>query len=242
MSRSREDRRDTGQTEFDFAVPVRTRRELRALLCRGVDTPVELTLTRNRVSMISVSARRGGGYRLRLQEAFLGAPSEVLEALRAYLLGGRSKDWETVKTFAQTIRVPGEPERPRLRSQGRHYDLQDLARSVNQEFFSGRVRYHIGWTRAPGRRRAGRRTRSIRFGSWSPGNRTIRIHAALDSPRVPKQFLRYIIFHEMLHAVVQSVRERGRCRDHPAEFSVLERRFPDLPGMRRLARRLLEEL
>jgi hypothetical protein len=233
---------DGCQAEFDFGPQVRTLGEFREILCREMGAPLDITLTRNRVNMISVTARRRGGYSLRLQEAFLGAPAEVLQALRAYLLHGRSEDWETVASFAQTINVPVAPGKPRVRSRGRHYDLQSLARGVNREFFNGRVDYHIGWSRAVRRRRRGRRTRSIRFGSWSPATRTIRIHPALDTPRVPERFVRYIIFHEMLHAVVQSVEGRGRRRDHPAEFAVLERRFPDLPGMRRLARQLLEEL
>jgi hypothetical protein len=59
---------------------------------------------------------------------------------------------------------------------------------------------------------------------------------------VPEEFVRYIIFHEMLHAVVPSVRRNGQRRDHHATFRVLERRFPGLARMKKLSAELLDML
>ncbi len=72
--------------------------------------------------------------------------------------------------------------------------------------------------------------------------RTIRIHPLLDDSRVPRTFVEYIVFHEMLHAVVPSDRSSGRRYDHPEAFRVLERSFPNLPEMKVLASELLRML
>ena len=89
------------------------------------------------------------------------------------------------------------PARP-LKTRGEVYDLKVLFDAVNTEFFSGQVRCRIGWgrDRTPGRR--SRRSKSIRYGSWSPSTQTIRIHPRLDDARVPAEFMRYIVFHEMM--------------------------------------------
>jgi hypothetical protein len=60
----------------------------------------------------------------------------------------------------------------------------------------------------------------------------------LDQPFVPGWFLRYVLYHEMLHSVVpDKVLSQGRRRVHTEEFNRRERQFP---GYRR-ARRWEEE-
>ena len=73
-----------------------------------------------------------------------------------------------------------------------------------------------------------RRRRSIRFGSYSPGPRLIRIHPLLDQDFVPRYFVRYIVFHEMLHAHLGLVESpSGRTLSHTHEFNQIERAYPD---------------
>ncbi len=206
---------------------------------------VLLTVTRNRISMASVRFPRSGAV-VRLHEAFLSAPDEVLTALRAYLRTRRRADWTVVAAFARTIRADKHhPVRaPRLSAQGRVFDLAAIAEEVNGTFFAGSVRCKVGWGRDRPRRRSRRwwRGRSIRYGSWDVATRTVRVHPLLDDPRVPREFVRYIVFHEMLHAVVPGQRRGGRLMHHPREFRILERQFPDLNEMNRLAKRLLDLL
>ncbi len=206
---------------------------------------VLLTVTRNRISMASVRFPRSGAI-VRLHEAFLSAPDDVLLALRAYLRTRRRADWTTVAAFARTIRADRHhPVRiPRLESQGQVYDLGAIADEVNRVFFAGRVVCKVGWGRERPRRRRARwwRGRSIRYGSWDATTRTVRVHPLLDDSRVPREFVRYIMFHEMLHAVVPGERRGGRLNHHPREFRMLERQYPNLAEMNRLAKRLLDLL
>lgn len=209
----------------------------------GSRIPVRMILTHNRVSMVSV--KFGPNHiDLRLHEAFLEAPQEVLAGLRKYLRTRRKSAWAPVAAFAQVIE-PEERVKPvdALRKKGHVYDLGVIYRYINKKFFNGRVNCSVGWGRqrssSKRRRRSGR---SIRFGSWSPSSRTIRIHPLLDDERVPAVFIDYIMFHEMLHAVVPSHHSGGRRYDHPETFKRLERTFPDLSRMKQIAKHLLKIL
>lgn len=228
------------QAEFSFDEPPRSPDEVLGYLSSGMCQGVRLAITRNRVRMASVVFDGSGPVRVRLHSAFLRAPGDVLKALRTYLKTRRTRAWDVVAGFAQTIGPDRAPPAPRLDARGDVFDLAAIARSVNADFFDGRIRYRIGWARRA--RRRSKRSRSIRYGSWNPETRTIRINRLLDDSRVPEGFVRYIVYHEMLHALVPTVRHGGGSRHHPAEFQVLERRFPDVAGMRKLARRLLNVL
>lgn len=205
--------------------------------------PVTLRLTDNRVSMAWVDFSKRGAIRVSLDEEFLWAPEKVIDALCRYVRTQRKAAWQVVAEFAR--RVPERscvPQaRARLRSKGTAYDLKMLRDEVNRAHFGGKVQCRIGWGRHASLRRR-RRRRSIRFGSWHGPTRTIRIHPALDRPDVPRAFVRYIVFHEMLHAVVPGEARRGRMLHHTPAFRVLERPYPDFQAMQQLAAELLYKL
>ena len=183
--------------------------------------------------------------KLRLHEAFLQAPDEVVQSLAKYLKRARRSDWKVVEDFAQTIRPDHETgrTRPRLRTLGAVYDLDALASRVNRNYFQGRLRCRVGWSPARPRRSRARRPRaSIRYGSYHCDSDTIRIHPLLDDASVPETFVEYVIYHEMLHAVVPPERRNGRWVYHPPAFRHLERRFPDWAGMQNLGKELLNRL
>lgn len=208
--------------------------------------PVSIVLTRNRVTMISVGVADDGRARVRMHEAFLGAPDAVVEALAAYVRTGKRKHWTAVGAYARAIEAStAGPAHPVSRPApgGDVHDLGCLARLVNQRYFNGRVKCAIAWGRErPSRRQDAPRGRSMRFGSWSSATRTLRVNPRLDDPRVPRQFIEYILFHEMLHAIVPARVIDGRRYVHSPEFRKLERSFPDQTAMRRLARALLDTL
>ena len=64
------------------------------------------------------------------------------------------------------------------------------------------------------------------FGTIQEEDRIIRIHPLLDAPFVPTWFLEYVIYHEMLHAIVpEEIDETGRRRIHTSEFYRREQKF-----------------
>jgi hypothetical protein len=219
-----------------------TETDLVSYLNEGAEFPVSVKLTRNRVSMLSVVFGADDAVRVRMHEEFLKAPESVLRALRAYLRTRRRKPWALVARYAQGIAGERPVSRLSLKTMGKFYDLAQVMAQVNAEFFNGAVKCRIGWGKGSARRKGRKRSRSIRYGSWNAQTRTVKIHPCLDSPSVPPRFISYIVFHEMLHAVVPAERSRGRRRDHTAQFKALEKRFPDLDEMQRLCKQLLDRL
>jgi hypothetical protein len=118
-----------------------------------------------------------------------------------------------------------------LRHEGTHFDLREIFDDLNQRHFRKRLRgYKVVW----GRRRKHRPREQFVFGTIQEEDRMIRINPALDQPFVPVWFLRYVLYHEMLHSVVpDETLSRNRRRVHTEEFNRRERKFP---GYRRARR------
>src|SRR3954464_9891263 len=107
--------------------------------------------------------------------------------------------------------------------QGRYFNLRKIFDKLNARYFRNRLKdYTIIW----GQRRRQRPKDSIVFGTIQEEDRMIRVHPLLDRSFVPPWFLEYVIFHEMLHAVVPDRFDRsGRRLIHHDGFAEKERRF-----------------
>jgi hypothetical protein len=118
-----------------------------------------------------------------------------------------------------------------LRHEGKYFDLQRIFDGLNERHFRGRLRhYEVKW----GRRRKHRPKEYFIFGTIQEDDRVIRINPALDQPFVPLWFLKYILYHEMLHSVVPEENVGGgRRRVHTEEFNRRERKFPGYHRARR---------
>jgi hypothetical protein len=118
-----------------------------------------------------------------------------------------------------------------LRHEGTHFDLRGMFDDLNARYFCGRLRgYKVMW----GRRRKHRPLENFIFGTIQEEDRVIRINSGLDQPFVPIWFLRYVLYHEMLHSVVPDERlSATRRRVHTEEFNRREREFPQYRRARR---------
>jgi hypothetical protein len=129
-----------------------------------------------------------------------------------------------------------------IRPLGLHYDLQVILDEVRRDYFTRDLEAWITWGRAP-RRRSRRKRRSIVYASWWEELRLIRVHPALDRHWVPREFLHYLVYHELCHAVARPRRTRARrMRIHHPEFRALEAQYPDIERMHRLSHELLEQI
>jgi len=216
---------DTMQLEFAFRDLSSLHRELERR--SGLD--VQLVLTDNSHTVMSVKHHPVSGVvALRMHHMFLGADNDVLKALAAWLRKPSCRrSGDVIDRFIRenrhlVRRRPGASRR--LHTRGDVYDLRKLFNEVNAAHFGGSISAAITW----GRRPNSRRRRSIRFGSYSVEENLIRIHPYLDNARVPEFFVRYIVYHEMLHAHL-GIEESpaGRRRIHTAEFKRIERAYPD---------------
>ena len=131
------------------------------------------------------------------------------------------------KTTKRKLAHPKLPmqQQLNLRHEGTHFDLREIFNDLNQRHFRKRLHgYKVVW----GRRRKHRPREQFVFGTIQEEDRVIRINPALDQPFVPLWFLRYVLYHEMLHSVVpEETLSRNRRRVHTEEFNRREREFPD---------------
>jgi hypothetical protein len=105
---------------------------------------------------------------------------------------------------------------------GRYHDLETIKQHLCARYFPTGREVAIGWGRWSGRARP----RSIRFGVYLPEARLIRIHPALDQAFVPRFFVEFIVYHEILHHVIPPVRVNGRYQIHTPAFRQREQAFP----------------
>jgi hypothetical protein len=111
---------------------------------------------------------------------------------------------------------------PPLPNRGRYHDLDTLLDELQARYFPDCPAVRIRW----GRWSARARPRSIRLGVYLPGAQMIRIHPALDQAFVPRYFVEFIVYHELLHHVIPPVRVNGRYQIHSPRFRQRERDFP----------------
>ena len=123
------------------------------------------------------------------------------------------------------------PEPSQSAPLGRYFDLRAIFKKLNAEFFSNRLtRYRVIW----GRRRKERPKTYFVFATIQEEDRVIRVHPLLDAPFVPAWFMEYVLFHEMLHAVVpDEPLPSGRRRVHTETFRKWEKAFPFYQRARR---------
>jgi predicted metal-dependent hydrolase len=79
----------------------------------------------------------------------------------------------------------------------------------------------ITWGRRSPRYAVKKRT----LGNYQKKTNTIRINPILDNRKVPRYVIKYIVYHEMLHAVIDAVVKNGRRRIHSKEFKNRERKY-----------------
>ncbi|MFW6051422.1 MAG: hypothetical protein ACODAU_09620 [Myxococcota bacterium] len=197
-------------------------------------------ITDNRRTMIS-SSRRGGLLRVRLHHMFLDCDPATVRALASYLRTGGREASSQLGAYIERNGHRIRPRRPRRRTRtaGRHHDLAIIFEELNHRWFEGGVRLQITWGR---RVRARRRRRSIRLGAYSAEDGLIRIHPVLDQHWVPRFFVEYVVFHEMLHHVIPAPVRSGRQQFHGPAFREAERAYPDYERALRWEQRNIHRL
>jgi len=111
-----------------------------------------------------------------------------------------------------------------LRPFGQVYNLQEMYNTLNNEYFDGKLDLRISWF---GRGETIPKTR-ITFGSYNPKLKLIKVNRLLDKDDIPEYFVRYIVYHEMLHnAVPPKKKRRGTHHIHHREFKEREKVFSD---------------
>jgi hypothetical protein len=197
---------------------------LHRYLSQALDEPLDLIGTKNRRSLVSLRRTASGVLQVRVQEQFaLGGP-EVSAALARWIGSKEPTARALLKKYAEGFQSLMRTPRPRFSPPaGVHHDLREHLAEQNSLWFSGEFKGRIGWSRM----NRGQVRKRIRLGSWSEQHRLIRIHPALDSDKVPPFVLAFVVFHEMLHAMLGFEQRGSRRSVHGAKFRELEVSHPD---------------
>lgn len=193
-----------------------------AYLQKKTGKAIALVLTDNATSMISFR-RKGEAVTLRLHRLFLGADERILDEIAGFIKNRRCPMQHT-RVFINSNHHKLKSSPPRaitIVTKGRCYDLQLLFDRVNAKYFDESVTAAITWGRKGARRFPARRT----LGTYIEDRNIIRIHPVLDSRRIPLYYIEFIVYHEMLHAVMESTVKNGRRRIHAKEFQKREMLF-----------------
>lgn len=188
--------------------------------------PCEVVVMDNRSTIWSVRPRPGS-VRVTVHWTLLDQERDLVAAMTRRDAGASERllayyqMWQQTRAAEGVLPMPDEPE---LRPAGRVYDLKALFDQQNEQQFGSALAAPIGWGRVAG---VGP-SRRIRLGSCGGTPPRIRLHPVLDHPFVPLPFVRFIVFHEMLHLALPPEPARGgRRRVHPPAFRARERRHPD---------------
>jgi hypothetical protein len=170
------------------------------------------------------------GLRVRMNHAFGRAPQPVRAAVADWLRAGRgarSACRELDRWIASIVGTLGPPPPPRIVTRGAHHDLAEITADLQaREFHALPPERHpsgVTWGRRGGRSAR----RSLQLGSFDPETTLVRIHPVLDQAAVPRWFVRYVLFHELLHAELnQPCQEARRAQHHGREFRRREEAYP----------------
>jgi hypothetical protein len=189
--------------------------------------PVSLSITDNATSLLSIRTNHDL-VSIRMHWMFLNAGEDIIREISGFIRK-RKGPTPLIRKFIHEnrgcIKVRACNPRPHVpvRTQGRFHDLKELFVALNDEYFGGRVSASISW----GNRNTRRVVRKRTLGSYCGHTNSIRINPVLDRGMVPGFFIKYIIYHEMLHGEIKGERKNGRRLLHSPEFRRREQLFKE---------------
>ncbi|HYV06695.1 MAG TPA: SprT-like domain-containing protein [Blastocatellia bacterium] len=224
------------QLEFDWPTSADTSLEavfeqaLRAAVRKQPVPPVEARFYPYAGLSSTIRLRRGRVY-ARVSDILSHAPPKVLYALASILVAKLyrlkvAKHHEHIyreHTTSQSVLEDSDATRRRrgykvtTSARGEVYDLGESFDQLNKHYFSNKIaRPLLSWSP--------RKTRRV-LGHHDQVHRTIVISRTLDSSRIPRFVLEYVLYHEMLHIKHPRRVVSGRTVYHGRDFREDERRF-----------------
>ncbi len=188
-------------------------------------------INKNTNSLITVTRKKDGtGKKISLHYIFLKAPEDVIQSLATFIRRPNKINRSVIRKYIaenseKIDRVSAQKKSTPIIFQGICYNLQGMLDKINKFYFDG-VLSNLRITWAPQKTHTRKRVHSLNFGSFSYSEQLIRVHPVLDNYFVPKYFIEYIIYHEMLHAIIKpSVSPTGYMCYHHDEFKKREMEF-----------------
>jgi hypothetical protein len=184
--------------------------------------PLSLTITDNATSMISVKEKKDT-ISVRLHRIFFSADDDVLNEITCFIKrkkGATSKLRKFINSHKDSLPEP-KPKQIKIKPGGRYFNLSEIFDSLNREYFNNSLSPLITWGKRSPRYAVKKRT----LGSYQSSTNTIRINPVLDNKKIPRYVMKFIVYHEMLHADIDTELKNGRRRIHSNEFKKREKMY-----------------
>ena len=182
--------------------------------------------------------------RAKVSRQLQNAPVHILQVLALLLLARIYK--QRVSTEIRNIyneylhHLPRQERRinhtavVNYRAKGKVYDLREIFDQINVSNFDNELEVEIvGWSK---------RKSYTRLGFYDPRRNLLVISQIFDTARVPKEVVRYLVFHEMLHIKIPGRTAKGVKKVHTKEFRYAERRYPNYTGIQEWIKKNLKRL
>jgi hypothetical protein len=193
---------------------------------RMIGRPLSLVLTDNSTSMLSIRTINGS-VTVRMHRMFLNAGEDILREMAVFIKTRKGRTPLVRRFISENRTCLKKKERSSrttcMRTQGRFYNLLEIFGDINQEYFEGEITSAISWGKANKRRLVRKRT----LGAYCRTADAIRINPVLDRRSVPLYFIRFVVYHEMLHGYIKEEKKNGRRSVHSPEFRRKERLFKE---------------
>ena len=189
---------------------------------RALDRRVQVSFGRARTQPVKAQFD-GARLDLRLHEFFADATEPVADDLAAWLRVGRRARKASARLDAwidaQLASLPkSTPRATRVHLQGDTHDLAPMVQELFEHEFDFDQLPVVTW----GRRGRSRARHSLQLGCYVRSQHLVRINRVLDQPFVPAWFVKFVLFHELIHAWLPPT-----VRPHGIEFRTRERAHPD---------------
>lgn len=187
----------------------------------------KVVITDNYRTMISVF-RKKDTYTFRLHRMFIDAPLQIIEAISTYSMNQDPAATKLIRKFVAEndgiVKPKPPPRQLRLRGKpkGRWHNLQSIFDDLNHRYFERKIQASIVWGSRSTRKRC---RKSIKLGSYTIEEKLIRMHPVLDSQDIPRYFVEWVIYHEMLHEIHEIPIVNGRRIYHTRAFRRDEAKF-----------------
>ncbi|AFY44517.1 hypothetical protein [Nostoc sp. PCC 7107] len=162
---------------------------------------------------------------LKINEGFISASEEVLQALvKCMLLGKNPESTRLIREYASLEEYSSVllnldliadviAENP----QGNFYNLNDLFDKLNHEYFAANlVKPRLTWSQIKTYRK---------FGHYEPARDRVVMSTTLDNVNVPKFVTEFVLYHELLHKHHGTKWVNGKRMVHTTQFRTDERKF-----------------
>ena len=215
--------------------------DFRAFIQKHFYVPVTLSVSESSTQILSVE-KKLFSLRVRMHRAFLGAPEDVRQSVVSFLKKPLRENRRSIRDFFLNSCEASSLPRRRMRFShaGKFYDLREIFDEVNREYFGGRIDALISFGRRPRRKRY---VRHVSLGHYNWRSNIITVSRRLDRMDVPRCFVKFVVYHEMLHASDrQKLLAAGRKNYHGREFRREEKAFLEYGQITKIQREIIRNI